>query len=170
MRSAGWVSIEPIGPISRCHQEYIARSHQHRISHQYRILHTIQLTQIPQSEFQEPTRTLVTRLTDQLDEIQGIVLFGSVARGAADRQSDIDCFVLVEEEQALAQQTAHELTSHLREERFRGDRYTFHVLVESVANARKHGERLQEIFAEGLTLEDTSALRQLKTEVLTDGR
>jgi hypothetical protein len=94
------------------------------------------------------------------------VLFGSVARGAADRLSDIDCFVLVEEEQALAQQTAHELTSHLGEERFRGDRYTFHVLVESVASARKHGEQLQEIFAEGLTLVDSSALRQLKTEGL----
>jgi predicted nucleotidyltransferase len=128
------------------------------------------VTQIPQSEFQEPIRTLVTRLTDQLDKVRGIVLFGSVARGAADRQSDIDCFVLVEEEQALAQQTAHELTSHLGEERFQGDRYTFHVLVESVASARKHGERLQEIFAEGLTLVDSDALRQLKTEVLTDGQ
>lgn len=128
------------------------------------------ITRIPQSEFQEPIRTLVTRLRDRIDEIHGVVIFGSVARGEADRQSDIDCFVLVEKEQALAQQTAHELTSQLEEERFQNNRYEFHVLVESVASAHKYGERLQEIFAEGLTLIDSATLRQFKTEVLTSGR
>jgi predicted nucleotidyltransferase len=128
------------------------------------------IIQIPQSEFREPIRALITRLRDRIDEIHGVVIFGSVARGEADRLSDIDCFVLVEEEQALAQQTAHEITSQLRKERFQNDRYAFHVLVESVGSAHKHGERLQKIFAEGLTLIDSDALRQLKTEVLTNGR
>jgi predicted nucleotidyltransferase len=128
------------------------------------------ILRIPQSEFREPIRALVTRLRDRIDGIHGVVIFGSVARGEADRLSDIDCFVLVEEKQALAQQTAHEITSQLREERFQNDRYAFHVLIESVGSAHKHGKRLQEIFAEGLTLIDSAALRQLKTEVLTNGR
>jgi len=34
--------------------------------------------------------------TDEVDDFLGIVIFGSVARGEADRQSDIDCFVVVD--------------------------------------------------------------------------
>ncbi len=110
------------------------------------------------------------RLTDQIEEIHGIVLFGSVARGDADRRSDIDCFVLVDGTQATAQQTAHEITSELNEEAFDGDRYKFHVLVESVESAHRYGNRLREIFATGLTLKTSETLTQLKEEVLTNGQ
>lgn len=127
------------------------------------------IIRIPQDEFHTPVRELLTRLTDNLDDIHGIVLFGSVARGNADRRSDIDCFVLVDGTQATAQQTADELTSELNEEVFDGDRYKFHVLVESVKSARDYGDRLREIFATGLTLEGSDTLTQLKEEVLTDG-
>jgi len=128
------------------------------------------IIQIPQDEFHAPVRDLVERLTDTVDDIHGIVLFGSVARGDADRRSDIDCFVLVDGTQATAQQTAHELTSELNEEAFDGDRYKFQVLVESVESARRYGDRLREIFATGLTLEASEPLTQLKEEVLTNGR
>lgn len=128
------------------------------------------IIQIPQDEFHAPVRELVTRVTDRVENIHGIVLFGSVARGDADRRSDIDCFVLVDGTQATAQQTAHELTSDLNEESFDGDRYKFHVLVESVESAHRYGDRLREIFATGLTLEDSETLTQLKEEVLTNGR
>jgi len=128
------------------------------------------IIQIPQDGFHAPVRELVTRLTDQIEDIHGIVLFGSVARGDADRRSDIDCFVLVDDTQATAQQTADELTSELNEETFDGDRYKFHVLAESVESARQYGDRLREIFATGLTLDGSDALTQLKEEVLTNGR
>ncbi len=128
------------------------------------------IIQIPQEEFQAPVRELVMKLTDQIADIHGIVLFGSVARGEADRRSDIDCFVLVEETQATAQQTAHELTSELNEKAFDGDRYRFHILVESIETAHRYGDRLQEIFATGLTLSTSETLTQLKEEVLTNGR
>ena len=45
--------------------------------------------EIPQSEFHEPVRAAVTEVRDQLDDVLGIVLYGSVARGKADRRSDI---------------------------------------------------------------------------------
>jgi predicted nucleotidyltransferase len=124
---------------------------------------------IPQPEFHEPVRNLVEKLETQLDGVLGVVLFGSVARGTADRQSDIDCFVLVREDQALGQQSAHDVVSTLHDRRYDGERYQFQVLVESVTTAARHGQRLQDIFAEGITLSESQRLRQLKEEVLTDG-
>jgi DNA-binding transcriptional ArsR family regulator len=49
------------------------------------------ILQIPQAEFHDPVRALVARLRDRIDNIVGILMFGSVARGEADRSSDIDC-------------------------------------------------------------------------------
>ena len=128
------------------------------------------LLQIPQAEFREPVRTLIDRVTQELTDVRGIVLFGSVARGEADRRSDIDCFVLVDDEQAMAQQTVHNITSELSEQRFDGDRFKFQVLVESTTTAQRYGDRLREIFASSLTLVDSEILQQLKSEVLTNER
>lgn len=128
------------------------------------------IVQIPQAEFHEPVRELVSSLTDDIDDVRGVVLFGSVARGEADRRSDVDCFVLVDGSQATAQQTADEITATLNETRFDGDRYKFHVLVESVESARDYGDRLREIFATGLTLVESEDLTALKEEVFVDGQ
>jgi predicted nucleotidyltransferase len=123
--------------------------------------------QLPQAEFHQPVRAAVDQLGEQLDDVHGIVVFGSVARGEADRQSDIDLFVLVAEAQATNQRWAHEIAKQLGQQRFTGDRYEFEVLVESVTSARQYGERLGEIFAGGLTLYTTDTLAAVKREVLT---
>ena len=128
------------------------------------------ILRIPQSEFHEPVSALLDRLHENLEDIRGIVLFGSVACGEADRRSDIDCFVLVADHQATNQQRAHELTSDLSERRFSGDRYKFHLLVESLESTQNYGERLRDIFATGLTLAESESLRTLKQEVLANGR
>ncbi len=128
------------------------------------------IVQIPQTEFHAPVRELLDRLSDEIDDLRGVVLFGSVARGEADRRSDVDCFVLVDGTQAMAQQTADEITAALNETRFDGDRYRFHVLVESVESARDYGDRLREMLATGVTLVDSDDLTDLKEEVFTDGR
>jgi predicted nucleotidyltransferase len=146
------------------------------------------VARIPQREFHEPVRALVERLRERLDGLAGVVVFGSVARGEADRASDVDCFVLVEGERAGAQATAHELASELGERRFNeavaqraggagtagrgrpdGHRYEFEVLVESAASAERVGERLEEILAEGIPVLETERLQELKREVLTNG-
>lgn len=128
------------------------------------------ILQIPQVEFQDPVRSLVDRLQDQIDTIAGILIFGSVARGEADRSSDIDCFVLVSDEKATAQRIAHEVARDLEEERFNGDRYQFQVLVESTRSVTNIGERLREIFTEGIVLYETEQLQEAKDEVLTNGQ
>jgi hypothetical protein len=57
---------------------------------------------IPQSEFRKPVQAyldaLDTRIeeSEDLDALVGIILFGSVARGTADRRSDIDLLVIVD--------------------------------------------------------------------------
>ncbi|WP_244877489.1 nucleotidyltransferase domain-containing protein [Haloferax prahovense] len=128
------------------------------------------ILQIPQSEFHDPVRTLVDRLRSRIDNIAGILVFGSVARGEADRSSDIDCFVLVTEEKSTAQRIAHEVARDLEEERFDGDRYQFQVLAESVESATNIGDRLREIFTEGIVLHGTEDLQTAKQEVLTTGQ
>lgn len=125
---------------------------------------------IPQAEFHGPIRALLTGLTDRVDGLHGVVIFGSVARGDTDRQSDIDCFVLVEEHQATAQKCAHELVDELQDRRFDGDRYTFQVLVESVETAAQYGDGLCEIFVDGITIYDSLEFKELRHGVVTDGR
>lgn len=128
------------------------------------------ITSIPQPEFHRPVKEGVDRLRSELDDVRGIVLFGSVAKGTADRRSDVDLFVLVEDRQASNQQAAHEVANELGTERFDGDRYRFQVLVESVETARHYGDRLRDVFTNCISVVETEALQDLKREVLTDGR
>lgn len=51
---------------------------------------------IPQVPFRTPVRVACHYIEDELGDVLGIVLFGSVARGEADRQSDIDLWILVD--------------------------------------------------------------------------
>lgn len=128
------------------------------------------ILRIPQAEFHDPIRILVDQLQDQLDNVAGILIFGSVARGEADRASDIDCFVLVNDEKATAQRRAHELARDLESQRFDGDRFQFQVLVESGQSVANIGERLREIFTEAIVLYETDELQAAKEEVLTNGQ
>ena len=128
------------------------------------------ILRIPQAEFHDPIRILVDQLQDQLDNVAGILIFGSVARGEADRASDIDCFVLVNDEKATAQRRAHELARDLESQRFDGDRFQFQILVESGRSVTNIGERLREIFTEAIVLYETDELQDAKEEVLTNGQ
>jgi predicted nucleotidyltransferase len=134
---------------------------------------------IPQDEFRPPVRTFLDRVPEAIPSFAGLVLFGSVARGEADRRSDIDLWVLVEETDSLlqARRAATDLAADLSERRFhsgaserdRGDRYAFEVLVESVETAESHDEELVDILTTGIVLEDSEALQRVKDAVL-DGQ
>lgn len=122
---------------------------------------------IPQPEFHRPVRAALDQLRDEIDDIRGVLVFGSVARGEADRQSDIDLWVLSEADRG-AQHRANELSKELGNERFDGNRYEFQILVESPSSARNHGDRLEDIFVDSVTLVDSESLRQLEQEVMKD--
>lgn len=124
------------------------------------------ILRIPQPEFHQPVRTALDRLRNELGEIEGVLVFGSVARGRADRQSDIDLWILAADR--ADQHRANELAKELGQERFDGDRYEFQFLLETPASARDHGDRLEDVFVDAITLVDSETLRELKQEVLSD--
>lgn len=119
---------------------------------------------IPQSEFHPPVRTALDRLQDELDHVLGVMVFGSVARGQADRQSDIDIWVLAGDRSE--QHRANKIAKELGQERFEGNRYEFQILVESPESARGRGDRLEDVFTDAITLVDSDELRVIKQEVL----
>jgi predicted nucleotidyltransferase len=119
---------------------------------------------IPQPEFHPPVRAALDRIRDELGAVRGVLVFGSVARGRGDRQSDVDLWVLADDR--ADQHRANELATELGNERFDGDRYEFQILVETPESARDHGDRLQDVFADAITLVDGDVLRELKGEVL----
>jgi len=125
------------------------------------------ILRIPQPEFHEPIRTALDRLHAELDDVRGVLVFGSVARGQADRQSDIDLWVLVEDSRG-EQHRANEIATELGQERFDGERYEFQVMVESIESAHGYDDRLTDIFTDAITLHESEALRNLKEEVLAD--
>lgn len=124
------------------------------------------VVRIPQPDFQPPVRAALDRLRDELDDVKGVLVFGSVARGRADRRSDVDLWVLAGDR--AQQHRANELAKELGRERFDGDRYGFQILVETPESARGHGDRLEDVFADAITLEDSQTLRDVKREVLGD--
>lgn len=122
---------------------------------------------IPQPEFHEPVREALKRIHEELDAVKGVLVFGSVARGQADRLSDIDLWVLVGESGG-DQHRGNELAKALGQERFDGNRYEFQILVESVDDAQGYADRLADIFTDAITLHDSKSLRAVKREVLGD--
>lgn len=129
---------------------------------------------IEQPEFHDPIRTFVERVQDAFDEsddieqLVGIVVFGSVARGEADRRSDIDLFVVLDGDRTSARRLVTDVVGDLSEERFDGDRFEFESYVESVDSATRAGSKLREIFEEGITVVGSERLQSIRKAVFTD--
>jgi predicted nucleotidyltransferase len=126
------------------------------------------VTAIPQSEYHAPVREILVRLEDRLTGNVGVVLFGSVARGTADRTSDIDLFVVVEDGRMQAQRDAHAIEREIAGERFDGERYEAHTVVETRESASSH-DQIRDVLGEGLTLRESPELDAVKQEVFDGG-
>lgn len=70
---------------------------------------------IPQDEYHLPVRIGRDLVESELEDVLGVVLFGSVARGEADRQSDVDLWVLVGHDPTRQQHEATKLATELSE-------------------------------------------------------
>ena len=126
------------------------------------------VTTIPQAAYHGPVRAILSELRDRISDDIGVILFGSVARGSADRTSDIDLFVVVEDGRMQAQREAHAIEQTIADEEFDGDRYEAHIIVEPRESAANH-DRIRDILTEGLTLRESSALDAVKQEVFDNG-
>lgn len=126
---------------------------------------------IPQSEFRKPVQAyldaLDTRIeeSEDLDALVGIILFGSVARGTADRRSDIDLLVIVDGDLTYGRRISTALARDIEEESFDGHRYEFEILVETPDTAVSHGAELTDIFDEGLVLNRSDRLHKLRQNI-----
>ena len=121
--------------------------------------------QIPQAEFQPPVRTAVDQLLDELDTVIGIVLYGSVARGEADRRSDIDLWVLVAEDRMANQRTANRVRQDLEDKEFDTGRYAYEIDVEGLPAVPNYVDELREILSDGLVVHDTEKFDTVQSMV-----
>lgn len=125
------------------------------------------ILEIPQEEFRDPVRAFTERVEEEHEEeLVGILLFGSVARGDADRTSDIDIQVIVEDDLLESRRDIQDVRQTIEGSKFGGERYEFQVLVESVETAEQYGEKLREILAEAVTLYTTDELEELRQVIL----
>ncbi|QLH79104.1 nucleotidyltransferase domain-containing protein [Halosimplex rubrum] len=127
------------------------------------------IAEIPQEEFRDPVKAFTDRVAEeQGGNLVGILLFGSVARGEADRTSDIDIQVIVADDLLQSRREIEDVKREVEGSTFGGERYEFQVLVESVETAEQYGEKLQEIVSEAVTLYSTDRLAELR-QVILDG-
>lgn len=125
------------------------------------------ILEIPQEEFRKPAKSFLDQVKkEQEDNLVGILLFGSVARGGADRASDIDFQVIVNDDLLESRRSIQDIRQEIEEKRFNGQRYELQILVESVETAEDYGEKLQEIFSEAITLYKTDELDELRQVIL----
>jgi predicted nucleotidyltransferase len=124
------------------------------------------ILQIPQSEFQPPVRAAVEELRDRLDTVLGIVLYGSVARGEADRRSDIDLWVLVGEDRMANQRTANRVRQDLEDRKFDTGRYAYEIDVEGYSAVPNYADEIQEILSDGIVVYETDNFETVKNPVL----
>lgn len=127
------------------------------------------ILRIPQEEYHRPVDTATEKVKERLDGVIGIVLYGSVARGEADRQSDIDLWIAVNEDRAPNQRAANRIEDELEDKRFGGERYAFHIAVESVDVVPNFTEEIREIVLGGITLYSTDSFRKLRNIVAHGG-
>ena len=121
--------------------------------------------EIPQSEFQLPVRNATEALLDDLDDILAVVLYGSVARGEADRRSDIDLWVLVREDRMTNQRRANQLRQSLEEQSFEGSRYAFDIDVEGLQAVPNYTEDIREILRDAIPTYRTDDFETVRSMV-----
>ncbi len=120
---------------------------------------------IPQAEFHTPVRKAVDELAEQLDTVIGIVLYGSVARGDADRRSDIDLWVLVEDDRMANQRTANRIRQDLEDQEFDTGRYAYEIDVESLPAVPNYIDELRDVLGDGLVVYDSEKFETVRQMV-----
>ncbi len=110
---------------------------------------------IPQDEYRIIVKEYMTELKKKIKNIHAIILFGSVANGTADRASDIDIFIAVDNP-LRAEQAAAEIAKRYLQKAPGRERYSVKLLAESLATLSKIIEskpkEMAKIIREGIIL------------------
>jgi len=122
-----------------------------------------------------PTRVSPTRqsrgfeLRENINDVVGIILYGSVARGEADRRSDIDLWVLTRSGRTASQREANAIARDLEDTAFDGDRYAYDIDVEAVQAIPAYTEDIREIVVSGIPILKTSDFEIVENLLLEEG-
>ena len=127
------------------------------------------ILRIPQSEYHQPVNTAVMKLQENLTDVVAIILYGSVARGEADRRSDIDLWVLTRTDRAESKREANTIARDLEEEEFGGDRYAYHIDVETVKAIPTYTEDIRDIVVSGIPVYKTADFDTVEALLLEEG-
>lgn len=127
------------------------------------------LLRIPQPEYQEPAKAAVDELTNRLNGVVGVILYGSVARGEADRRSDLDLWVLTQGDRAANQREANAVARDLEDAEFDGDRYAYDIDVEAVQAIPTYTDDIREIVVSGIPIYTTSKFETVEKLLLEEG-
>jgi len=127
------------------------------------------ILRIPQSEYHQPVKTAVSKLRENLSDVVGILLYGSVARGEADRRSDIDLWVLTRSGRAENQREANAIARDLEDMEFDGDRYAYDIDVEAVPAISAYTDDIREIIVSGIPVYKTNDFETVENLLLEEG-
>jgi len=117
------------------------------------------ILQIPQAEFQPPVRAAVEQLRERLETVLTIVLYGSVARGEADRRSDIDLWVLVGEDRMTNQRAANRVRQDLEDREFDTGRYAYEIDVEARSAIPNYADEIRAVLSDGFVVYESDDFR-----------
>ena len=127
------------------------------------------ILRIPQLEYHQPVKAAVTELRENINDVVGIILYGSVARGEADRRSDIDLWVLTRSGRAESQREANAIARDLEDREFGGDRYDYDIDVEAVQAIPAYTDDIREIVVSGIPVYKTSDFETVENFLLEEG-
>jgi predicted nucleotidyltransferase len=123
---------------------------------------------IPQEEYREPARVLVNAIRKRMDGVRGIVLFGSIAKGDADRMSDVDIIVITSKAKRLEAKAALIESDALRG-RLLGERYRVNIIVEEVSDIQEallSNPAFSTAMREGIILHESKIFERKLREVI----
>lgn len=139
MRTAGLIESTRVG-----RKRYIS------INRELLELYDEPLLQIPQEEFRQPIKTITGQIKKEKGVVQ-IILFGAVARGTADRMSDIDLLVVGRNVEALLQKAA-EIAYECRTGKLLSQRYELNIRVITPEEYKKPRGFIRDAKSEGIRL------------------
>jgi len=121
------------------------------------------------NQYHQPVKAAVTELRENINDVVGIILYGSVARGEADRRSDIDLWVLTRSGRAESQREANAIARDLEDTEFDGDRYAYDIDVEAVQAIPAYTEDIREIVVSGIPVYKTNDFETVENLLLEEG-
>ena len=127
------------------------------------------ILRIPRLEYHQPVKAAITELRENIDDVVGIILYGSVARGEADRRSDIDLWVLTRSGRAESQRKANAIARDLEDREFDGDRYAYDIDVEAVQAIPAYTDDIREIVVSGIPVHKTGDFETVENLLLEEG-